>query len=140
MHRFQKGIRFLIFILFLGLLFFVLTLIRTAYTSHMSDGYKLLFTEIEFYIVFGIVSIVAICLGLILPSQFRSWTHETFVERQSNIITINKLIISLHQRKAELLIKTPVLKEIPDPVQVFISSKKLDFNDVLNPELTRKKK
>ncbi len=97
MYKLPKPIIVFIFFLLCALQFFFMILIKLIYLKGI-----LKMTEIEYYIVFGIISIVAIFLGMFFVNMFRAWTVEELASRMDNIIEINNAIIRLQQRKAEI--------------------------------------
>jgi hypothetical protein len=89
-------------------------------------------------VIFTIISIIAFFLGLIVRSQYSAWTIEDLIEKIDNVILIDKTIISLYQKKMELYIKTPELKQIPSAVNVKISNCEITNGKIKDKENTRR--
>ena len=129
MSKLPKIAKITFFILLMGLLFFILTLLRTVFVAEIGNEYVLTFSELQYFVVFGFVTIISFFVGIVFIYNFKTWTTEDFIERQDNPVTINKLLLGLYERKCDLIIKTPELKKIPDSVKIIITEH--DINDMI---------
>lgn len=123
MTKLPKPVLISIFLVMCGLLFFVICLIRTLY------GQRVVFEELEFFVILGIIGFLGMLLGITFILPFKTWTSENFVDRQENVITINKLIMNLYEKKMMLKQQIPALNDLPDCVQVVISPHKILISD-----------
>lgn len=115
MQKLPKYVLFIIFILLYALMIFVISLVRTIL------GAEIKLTEVQYYIIMGIVSLISFMAGIVFIWPQKSWTIENLILKINNVLIINTIILNLQQKKTELIMRDPVLKEIPDCIQVVIT-------------------
>lgn len=79
MIKIPKTALIIIFILLIGLCFFIMVLIKNCFTE---NGYSIVFdTDWMFFVAFGISGFVCFLLGVFFVSFHQPWTLYNFIQR-----------------------------------------------------------
>jgi len=127
MNKLPVFVRIVIFILLVGLQFFIIGLLHIPYsrtvTETPANNIKIslrqyvILSENEYFAIFTIISVIGIFLGMFFINLFRSWTYLDLINKMENPIKINDAILALQQKKFSLNSKLPdyIKVTIEDP-------------------------